>query len=56
MEIIGTKFELYNDLLAILRKMFLDTGRTSFCIIRFDILMAMHELDIREVSYKLINI
>ncbi|KAK9692718.1 hypothetical protein K7432_014216 [Basidiobolus ranarum] len=50
--VIGTNITLYDLVLGFLRTLFLSTGYTNYCTLRFDLLMAMHEADVNEIYEK----
>ncbi|KAJ1987442.1 hypothetical protein H4R33_002850 [Dimargaris cristalligena] len=49
---IHTNISLYNTVLGVLRQGFVQTGDKAYCNLRFDLLMKMHENDIREIYDK----
>lgn len=49
-EMIGRSLELYNLVLQFLRTLFLRTKEAHYCTLRAELLMAIHDLDIKEIK------
>ncbi|RKP24933.1 cofactor of BRCA1 [Syncephalis pseudoplumigaleata] len=47
--LIGCNLQLYNVCLGLLRSLFIQDGQPMPCMLRFDLLMAMHDGDVREI-------
>jgi negative elongation factor B len=50
MRLIGDNLQLYNVCLGLLRSLFIQDGQPLPCMLRFDLLMAMHDADVKQVD------
>ena len=49
-QMIGKSLQLYNLVLQFLRTLFLQTKDAHYCTLRVELLMAMHDLDVKEIK------
>jgi len=48
--LISKSNKLYEKVMSYVKQFYAKTGSLSFCTLRFDLLMYMHELEIKEVK------